>query len=60
VTPGPEPTDHPDAAARRTDTRKGSALPADPSAAAPDPEDWASAGKADDERYFRERPPHWE
>ena len=26
-----------------------------------DPEDWASSrGKADEERYLRERPPHWE
>jgi hypothetical protein len=26
-----------------------------------DPEDWAaSGGKADEERYLRERPPHWE
>jgi len=30
-------------------------------AASPDPEDWAStAGSGDDERYLRERPPHWE
>ena len=29
--------------------------------ASPDPEDWAStAGSSDDERYLRERPPHWE
>jgi hypothetical protein len=25
-----------------------------------DPEDWASAPADDDERYQRERPPHWE
>jgi hypothetical protein len=25
-----------------------------------DPEDWASSPTDDDERYQRERPPHWE
>jgi hypothetical protein len=25
-----------------------------------DPEDWAAAPSDDDERYERERPPHWE
>ncbi|HYJ76711.1 MAG TPA: hypothetical protein VEV65_13980 [Kineosporiaceae bacterium] len=25
-----------------------------------DPEDWASTRADDDERYQRERPPHWE
>jgi hypothetical protein len=25
-----------------------------------DPEDWASSPDSDDERYARERPPHWE
>ena len=31
------------------------------SQSSPDPEDWAStAGSGDDERYLRERPPHWE
>jgi hypothetical protein len=36
--------------------------PPDPaSPTAPDPEDWmATAVSGDDERYQRERPPHWE
>jgi hypothetical protein len=45
--------------------------PPSPSAAVPispagtqsspvDPEDWESAPADDDERYQRERPPHWE
>jgi hypothetical protein len=36
--------------------------PPDPvSPTAPDPEDWQStAASGDDERYLRERPPHWE
>jgi hypothetical protein len=25
-----------------------------------DPEDWAATRNDDDERYTRERPPHWE
>ncbi|WP_088282408.1 hypothetical protein [Kineosporia sp. A_224] len=25
-----------------------------------DPEDWSRSGGDDDERYQRERPPHWE
>lgn len=25
-----------------------------------DPEDWASSGGDDDDRYLRERPPHWQ
>ena len=25
-----------------------------------DPEDWASGRGSDDDRYLRERPPHWE
>ncbi len=36
--------------------------PPDPSSpTAPDPEDWQStAVSGDDERYQRDRPPHWE
>jgi hypothetical protein len=38
--------------------------PEPPDAASPtatDPEDWQStAASGDDERYLRERPPHWE
>lgn len=36
--------------------------PAAPPASGPrrvDPEDWAATGADDDDRYLRERPPHW-
>lgn len=34
--------------------------PAKPVRREVDPEDWQRSGGSDDERYQRERPPHWE
>lgn len=35
------------------------AAPAAPVRRDVDPEDWQRSGGSDDERYLRERPPHW-
>ena len=34
-------------------------VPATPRRPDVDPEDWKSSGGSDDDRYLRERPPHW-
>lgn len=57
-TPGHD--EHPDQQPRAKEPAVGE--PPDPSSPpALDPEDWAStAPSGDDERYQRDRPPHWE
>jgi hypothetical protein len=49
--------DGPDAEAR---SEAGRVRRPSPGTSRVDPEDWASTPPDDDERYQRERPPHWE
>ena len=55
-------SEKPSAAGPRDPSSPPPPEPPDPaSPIAPDPEDWQStAVSGDDERYQRERPPHWE
>lgn len=52
----PAPGDDPGAADAEALVRKVTRRPS----RRVDPEDWASSGGDDDDRYLRDRPPHWQ
>lgn len=60
--PAEQPEDADAGPAGPTDTEALVRLVAPPRSAPRrvDPEDWSRSGGDDDERYHRERPPHWE